>query len=87
MSSKTKSSGVRAATCNAISPFKARQSLWSDFHALDQDVEVGLGVIHEQHAAVGEKLHCLRSEVSLGNPQIFQRFVNGLLKVRPADLR
>ena len=25
--------------------------------ALDQDVEVGLGVVHEQHAAVGEVLH------------------------------
>ena len=27
--------------------------------ALDQDVEVGLGIVHQQHAAVGEILHCM----------------------------
>src|SRR6185369_7695144 len=31
MSSSTRSGGIRAAICNAISPFSARLSLWSDF--------------------------------------------------------
>src|SRR6266403_4232045 len=45
ISSSTKAGGVRAAIYRAISPFSARLSL-------NQNVEVRLGIVHEQNSAV-----------------------------------